>query len=523
MARKPENYINKIFLDDWEDVIESLPKGIVHTGITSPPYWGQRAYIWGGDGSCAEKKISHKWVKLNDKILTCENCHCFAPILGMEKTPEEHIENLVRGFGKFKRILRDDGTLWVNYSDKYAGGGNNRGNKSPISQKQASNKGATGQCAEHNRSAVEGVEDGNLLCLPWRVAMALQSDSWYLRSVIIWCKAWSFHDCGYETKIIKSEGLFGQELEDIIEEGQNYAGSTMPESMNGWRWERHKLKVKSIKPEQYSSKVYNKANPETKTYGWSPNHPEKGDEPTTAQWKLCPGCAKCNPHDGWVLRKGSWRPTSAYEYLFMFSKTKSYYADAEAVKEEGQDWGPRDRTNWKAKRIPGQSPHTGCENGDYSNTGRNLRNVWCIGTKGYKGAHYATFPEALIEPVIKASTSQKGVCPKCGAPWARMIETDYIKIGSGTCGGRNRFAEGDKSGFTGKPTMKTNNTTLGWMPACECEIEETVPALVYDPFMGSGTVAAVADKLGRYYCGSELNEDYIREQCEPRLERLWRA
>ena len=477
MARKPDNYINKIICGDWEEVIDGLPGGIVHTCATSPPYWGQRNY--GVDGQ-----------------------------LGLEKTPEEHIDNLVRGFHKFKRVLRNDGTLWVNYGDKYnAGreggwaGGKNSGFQQVDERYQ-------------QRSGVNVISSKpkELLCLPWRVAMALQADGWYLRSVIIWCKAWSFHDCGYETKVIKSEGLFGQELTDVIEEGQNYAGSTMPESVNGWRWERHKVKVKK-------GKVSRRGDPiET-----GERRAEYDKPDYLAQWKLCPGCAKCNKHDGWVLRKGSWRPTSAYEYLFMFSKTKSYYADAEAVKEEGST-----NSHEKGSKLAPPIDSAGIGHKDWHKytpeipSGRNLRNVWCIGTKGYKGAHYATFPEALIEPVIKASTSQKGVCPKCGAPWARMVETKQIHYRKPHY--KSEYASGEKYGGKFFDSMYSNHsTTLGWMPTCDCGVKETVPALVYDPFMGSGTTAAVADKLGRHYCGSELNEDYIKEQVEQRLERLWRA
>lgn len=512
MARKP--YQNKIICGDWEDVIDSLPAGIAHTCATSPPYWGQRNY--GVEGQ-----------------------------LGLEKTPEEHIENLVRGFHKFKRILRNDGTLWVNYGDKY----NSPGTKCSRHW-DGRNKNINSQEYLSLQKNIGNLKEGNLICLPWRVAMALQADGWYLRSVIIWCKAWSFHDCGYETKVIKSEGLFGQELTDVIEDGQNYAGSTMPESVNGWRWERHKVKVKK-------GKVSRRGDPiET-----GERRAEYDKPDYLAKWKLCPGCAKCNKHDGWVLRKGSWRPTSAYEYLFMFSKTKSYYADAEAVREnyaesslrryalaqsrtsekfsDGRDFAggsPVANENLPRRYKSGQGRISSRgQNPDHlvvggNDSGRNLRNIWVIGTKGYKGAHYATFPEKLIEPIIKASTSQKGVCPKCGSPWARMIETDYIQAGGK---GKEKYDTNNKSGGleTGacRPqSMKhgranRKDTTLGWMPTCECSIQDTVPALVYDPFMGSGTVAAVADKLGRHYCGSELNEDYIKEQAAPRLERLWRA
>ena len=90
-----------------------------------------------------------------------------------------------------RRILCDDGTLWVNIGDSYAGGGNSRGQKSPLSAMQASNKGATGQRAEHLKNmnpAAIGCKPKDLIGIPWMLAFALRTDGWYLRQDIIWHK-----------------------------------------------------------------------------------------------------------------------------------------------------------------------------------------------------------------------------------------------------------------------------------------------------------------------------------------------
>ena len=148
-------------------------------------------------------------------------------------------------------------------------------------------------------------------------------------------------------------------------------------------------------------------------------------------------------------------------------------------------------------------------------SGRNLRNVWAINPQPYKGAHYATFPEALIEPLIKVATSEKGCCPKCRAPWARIIETKQIKRKRPNDRTDRHAQEGMNS--CGNTVAGTETTTLGWKPTCTCGCEETIPCVVYDPFIGSGTVPAVAARLGRDYMGSELKAEYVEHHALRRI------
>jgi DNA modification methylase len=122
--------------------------------------------------------------------------------------------------------------------------------------------------------------------------------------------------------------------------------------------------------------------------------------------------------DGWYLRQDIiWhkpnpmpesvrdRCTKAHEYIFLLSKSKNYYYDNEAIKEPAKDWGTRDRTNGKYHNEgTGLQPHSGLTK---SYTKRNKRSVWSVNKKPYKGAHFATYPEELIEPCILAG-SQKG-------------------------------------------------------------------------------------------------------------------
>ena len=133
--------------------LKTLPAESVHCVVTSPPYYGLRNY--GVEGA-----------------------------YGLEPTPEEHIDNLVAVFAEVHRVLRSDGTLWLNYGDMYAGSSGSGGANPATSSKQIRNAGAY-----HSGNArVTGLKPKNLIGMPWRVAFALQAAGWILRSDIIWHK-----------------------------------------------------------------------------------------------------------------------------------------------------------------------------------------------------------------------------------------------------------------------------------------------------------------------------------------------
>jgi DNA modification methylase len=136
---------------DCREVLKTLPEKSINTCVTSPPYWGLRDY--GVDGQ-----------------------------LGMEPTPEEYVAHMVEVFAEVKKVLQDDGTLWLNLGDSYVGTGDKGDCKDP---KYA--EGRNGQKVALN-GKVEGLKRKDLVGIPWRVAFALQSDGWYLRSDIIWHK-----------------------------------------------------------------------------------------------------------------------------------------------------------------------------------------------------------------------------------------------------------------------------------------------------------------------------------------------
>ncbi len=141
-----------LILGDCLEAMEKMDDCSVHCCVTSPPYWGLRDY--GADGQ-----------------------------LGLEQSPQEYVDKLVSVFVEVRRILRDDGTLWLNLGDSYVGAGRTNSSGGP-SAKQMSNAGSWFE----PRRLDAGLRPKNLVGMPWRVAFALQASGWYLRSDIIWHK-----------------------------------------------------------------------------------------------------------------------------------------------------------------------------------------------------------------------------------------------------------------------------------------------------------------------------------------------
>jgi len=145
-----------LYLGDCIESMRTMPDASVHTCVTSPPYFGLRDY--GHDGQ-----------------------------IGLEPTPDEFVAALVSVFREVRRVLRDDGTLWLNLGDSYARtGGTDR--KVSETARVGSTRNTMTQMGDRTRKAPSGLKDKDLIGIPWRVAFALQADGWYLRQDIIWHK-----------------------------------------------------------------------------------------------------------------------------------------------------------------------------------------------------------------------------------------------------------------------------------------------------------------------------------------------
>ena len=277
-----ETKLGKLYHGNALDVLKSLPDESVQMCVTSPPYWGLRDYdnepqIWNGEyGEYFNNKswkCVHVWGDeyLNKKVSQgqfCQHCNAWKGSLGLEPTVELFIKHMIIIFAEVKRVIRYDASLWLNLGDSMA------------------------------NKQIQGI--------PWRIALALQADGWYLRSDIIWHKP-----------------------------------NPMPESCTD-------------------------------------------------------------------------RLTKAHEYLFLLTKSAQYYYDADAIRE------PHKRL-WKANNGGSMSTerhhnaHIGGTNRhkrpypEPNPSGRNKRTVWTIPTEPTPEAHFATFPEKLVEPCILAGSAKGGI------------------------------------------------------------------------------------------------------------------
>ena len=232
----------------------------VQTCVTSPPYFGLRDY--GPDGQ-----------------------------IGLEQTPEEYIAAMVEVFRCVRDVLADDGTLWLNIGDSYAGAGYSNHKGTGGTQREDGGK--------QRHLSGTGFKNKDLIGIPWMLAFALRADGWYLRQDIIWHKP-----------------------------------NPMPESVRD-------------------------------------------------------------------------RCTKAHEYIFLLSKSDRYYFDSEAMKEPAihSDRTAGNKNPQKGVGMAGMEIRSGllaAQQKVYEK--RNRRSVWTVATRPYKGAHFATFPPALIEPCILAGS-----------------------------------------------------------------------------------------------------------------------
>ena len=232
------------------------------------------------------------------------------------------------------------------------------------------------------------------------------------------------------------------------------------------------------------------------------------------------------------------RPATSVEYVFLLSKSARYFYDADAVRVP-QTGPPVEHFGKVVGKAGRRGDARGLEqiygNGrmrEYNPAGRSRRNsdwffeswqgllsgddgeplAFIVNPQPFKESHFATFPPKLVEPMVKASTSERGQCPHCGSPWART-HTPATEYGSyhdhvGDLARGQRHEKGRKLVGSDFYAKYERRTTTGWQPTCRCEPAEPVPQTILDPFCGSGTVGLVADRLGRDSILIDLKPDY---------------
>ena len=369
------------------DVIEqlkTLPDASVQCVVTSPPYYGLRSYL-----------------KADDPAKVHE--------IGCEETPQQYVDRMVEVFREVRRVLREDGVLWLNLGDSYArdakkgqhkpgdsgkqayvydrGGGRASASLNLQSESKGSSDGFVGRADRAPvRNGAEGFKPKDLLMIPARVAMALQADGWYLRSVCPW---------------IKRNG--------------------MPESVKD-------------RPSQTIESVFMLTKSERYFYD--------------AEAVKTPSA-----HGGKIVQIGE----------KSFSKGQAAGAGIAASGNGTKDTYtvPAKRTrragDWFFESWQGLLQD---EEGDPL--------AFVVNTKPYRAAHFATFPVDLVEPCVKAGVSAHGACPECGTPFSRVIErtTEVDESAKGS-----RFDAGKTGGRDGGDRTQSGERYLtkavGWKPGCE--------------------------------------------------------
>ena len=472
---------HKILVGHNLRTLRNLKDGSVQLICTSPPYWGQRWYktepqIWGGKADCEHDwqevhpagfrssdtnpgGLQHEGNQNRQNLISwrCSGCQAWRGELGLEDTAEEFVQHLVEIFTECRRVLRPDGCMFVNMGDAYASEPSKGGSGTP--------NGRNGRGEDYQRGGLSGCKPLDLVGVPWLLAFALRNDGWYLRSENIWHKV-----------------------------------NPLPGSMNGWRWEKHRVKVDSKRKGTQGSVV-----------GIGDGRRDHSGESRRCEnqdtvYQICPGCEKCSPNNGLFLAKGSWRTTTAHEQVFMLTKTDDYFCDKEAV-----------TTPSKEEKLGGTA---------------NLRSVWTMNTGGggaisvqdEKGheelQHWAAYPEELPDICIKSATSEKGCCPDCGSPWVRVIERTDKGFADRTFRSIHDVETPGMTNGVGETTLAKviEIKTVGWKPSCVCPEKPPVPCVVLDPFGGTGSTSMAADKLGRNSILCELNPKSAR-MAELRLSR----
>lgn len=231
-------------------------------------------------------------------------------------------------------------------------------------------------------------------------------------------------------------------------------------------------------------------------------------------------------NDGWWLRddiiwhkknpmpySGGRRPTTAHEFVFLMGNSKDYYYDGYAIAEPATYAMDNRGARGDARRGTNMNSMSGA-------TGpmRNKRDVWSISSQPTQDkVHFAKYPEKLIKPCILAGTSERGVCPECGTPWKRIIETEHVPAHGGNRTIAGVLGSSPSSVF--RTGLQPVEKSVGWEPTCNCGITEVVPATVFDPFLGSGTTLITARRLGRSGVGVELSYEYTQVARERLMEK----
>lgn len=207
------------------------------------------------------------------------------------------------------------------------------------------------------------------------------------------------------------------------------------------------------------------------------------------------------------------RPTKAHEYVFLLTRSATYWYDAEAIAEPSSNNSHGGGQAHGTRYMQQSGRNDGNRAMGIVTVSHNRRTVWTVSTEPTPFAHFATFPQKLIEPMVLAGCPAR-VCAACGAPWERMVERGFTAHDGKTESAHEKGSSAHRLALLRQAARErggeyvNERKTVGWEPTCSCQADIS-PGVVCDPFMGSGTTALVARQLGRHFLGCDVNAEYV--------------
>jgi DNA modification methylase len=509
-----------IYTGDVLEVLRTMPDESVHCVVTSPPYWGLRDYGVAGQ-------------------------------IGLEKTPEEYVTKMVEVFREVRRVLRGDGTLWLNLGSSYASG-----DRSTYRCGASDNKGHLIQNDMPRPGTPPGFKPKDMIPIPWMVAMALQADGWYLRQDIIWdkgnpmpesvrdrcCKSHEYvfllsksARYYFDAEAIKEDASGSENLGSQIQYIGEGAGGSASLLLFGERSEDEESVSQEIRTDAGAKRTLSTSGQEAR----EGIKVQRAHAPILAERKR----EDDESREGQAIREdgqGTILETQDRDQAQASDQNSRLHADSATVAGDQGEISESLRLLPKEISTSGNgSRHTAIEGREaYSaerSTGlpnvqrqerqpakRTKRSVWHINCEPYPNSHFATFPRKLVQPCILAGCPEHA-CPDCGAPWVKEVEREYAATDRDPPPNKGRLrAFGEMaSGMTASgfiPNRKYMDHIGPEYPTCACGLAP-IGGIVLDPFGGSGTTAEVALEYGRRAILIELKPEYV-ELAKKRLRPI---
>ena len=524
--------INTIILGHVLNVLPKLPTESVSCIATSPPYWGLRDYgiepvIWDGVEGCEHEWGNEKIVKAEGLagsgvgkihigntynpreeglILKynasqgqfCLKCNAWRGSLGLEPQFELYIKHLCDIFDEGKRVLRKDGTCWVNIGDTYFGSGQDSGKYGEFSQEIGKRK--IGIAPRYNlptQNKANKISKKSLCDIPYRFSIEMINRGWIKRNTIIWHKPNCMPSSAPDRFTVDFEYLFfftknnktlfwtnEKTLECVSKQPPGIKG------IEGKDWEWRSCPACSNK-NYFNIRTRDVIRKEKDC----PQFKASDKEKENIENKICPRCKG--------LKKIKYSFWTGHDYWFeqQFDELQSNEYDINRLRKK-----PKYNNKTEQTAVVGRATSNHIEQG------RNKRCVWIIPTQPFPEAHFAVYPEGLIEIPIKAGCPEF-ICKKCGRARVKILEPseEYKKL-LGKCIYRyKKQGNAYKNILTGASESNKSVTPeyiFKDYTNCGCNAGWE-SGIVLDPFMGSGTTAKEALKQRKRFIGIDIKQEYI--------------